>query len=267
MAQEISRREVMNNLIRFKDHLLEKRDEEVREGSRVYRVLLNCRTGDLRFTQKISALERHIARKGMKREAPEDWKEIQIIVQQKTAHFEMRDASNRSLKPTEIEPLAWKIASETLDVLNNLAETVKGTHVGLLPEEAALLDLSSIHLATPRERIEDLSGWQGSISRMDAEQRLVGKPVGTYLLREGDEITVSISFHFAEENRLSIHPYLLTVVEQEGKIVDILLLQTSRGWTLYHDDPNLKDPVLYQYHASPQALLHTLHQVARQPLF
>jgi hypothetical protein len=104
------------------------------------------------------------------------------------------------------------------------------------------------------------------MGRLEAEGKLADKPVGTYLLREGDEITVGMTFHFAEENLLEIHPYLLTVVEEQGKIADILLLQTNRGWTLYHDDPNLKDETLYHFHRSLQSLLTTLRQIARLPI-
>lgn len=267
MVNEISRREVLNNLIRFKDHLLEMGGER-RQGIRSYKVLLNRRTGDMRFAQKISSLEHHIARKKTQKESPEDWKEVRIIVHQestpKAAHFEVCDTQSKPLKPSDIDPLAWRIASETLEVLNTRAEQVQSSNQPI--EEAVLHDLSSIHLAAQKERIEELPGWRGSISRIDAERKLMGKPTGTYLLRNGDEITLSISFHFAEENRLSIHPYLLTVVEKEDKIADILLLQTNKGWVLYHDDPNLTDPVLYHYHPSPQGLLHSLGQTARYPL-
>lgn len=281
MGLEISRREVLNNLIRFKDSLLEMRGEkegrekhenepEEKKGQRVYRVLLNRKTGDMRFAQKISALEHHIARKGAKKETPEDWKEIQIIVHQKTsgeaAYFEVRDAQNRSIKPSDVEPLAWRIARETLDVLNIKAEEVKGRLSTMLPEEAALNDLSSLHISAMKDRIEDLPGWMGSISRMQAEEILQGKSVGTYLLREGDELTVSISFHFEEENHLQIHPYLVTVLENEGKISDILLLQTNKGWIPYFDDPNLNDPSLYKYYPSAQEILHHIKQIAKQPL-
>lgn len=280
MVHEISRREVLNNLIRFKDNLLEMRgeqgsrqdreEEEEKKGERKYKVLLNRKTGDMRFAQKISALEHHIARKGSRKESAEDWKEIQIIVHQKTpresAHFEVLDTHNHSLKPSDLDPLAWRIASETVEVLNQKAKEVKGTHAEMLAEEAVLHDLSSIHLSTQKEQIEDLPGWMGSLSRIEAEQILENKPVGTYLLREGDEITVSIAFHFSEENLLSIHPYLITVVEKDLKIADILLLKTEKGWIQYHDDPNLKDSLLYQYYPSPQAILHALHQIARNPI-
>lgn len=281
MVNQISRREVLNNLIRFKDNLLEMRGEERehrreeeeekggKKGKRTYKVLLNRRTGDMRFAQKISALEHHISRKGTRKESAEDWKEIHIIVQQNTpreaASFEVLDNSDHALNPSDIDPLAWRIASETVDVLNARAKEVKGTHGEMLPEEEVLHDLSTIHLATQKERIEDLPAWKGSLSRIEAEKKLMGKPIGTYLLREGDEITVSISFHFAEENLLSIHPYLLTAVEEEGKVADILLLETNKGWIVYHDDPNLKDPKLYHYYPTAQSLLHTL-SMARHPL-
>lgn len=283
MGLEVSRREVLNNLIRFKDSLLELRGEkegreqqgqeeeqERRKEGRSYKVLLNRKTGDMRFAQRISSLEHHIARKGAKKETPEDWKEIQIIVHQKNpkeaAHFEVRDAQNRVIKPAEIEPLAWRVASETLDVLNLKAEQVKGQLPGMLPEEAALNDLSSLHITSAKERIEDMPGWMGGISRTEAEEMLDGKPLGTYLLREGDELTIAITFHFEEENHLRIHPYIATVIEKEGKISDILLLQTNKGWILYFDDPNLNDQVIYEYYPSANAIMNHIKKIAQHPI-
>lgn len=266
MGREISRREVFNNLIRFKDSLLEMRGEQAKEGDRVYKVLVHRRTGDMRFSQKIK--EHHLGRKGSKKESLADWKEVEIVVHQKNpreiASFEVRDGRG-ALKPSEWDALAWEVVSETIDVLNYKAKEMKGTHLEMLAEEAVLLDLSSIHLRVPREKIQDLQGWMGSINRVDAERILSQKPVGTYLLREGDEITLSISFHFADENHLSIHPYLLTVLESRDKIAEFLLLETNRGWIRYHDDPDLKDPS-YHYHSSARALVQEVRHVAKQPL-
>jgi len=280
MALEITRREVLNNLIRFKDSLLEmrgqkegrqqKQEKEGRKGDRKYKVLLNRKTGDMRFAQRISALEHHIARKGSKKETAEEWKEIQIIVHQPNshdaAHFEVRDAHDKAIKPADLDPIAWRVASETLSVLNIKAEEVKGQLPEMLGEEAALKDLSTIHLSSVKDRIDDLPGWMSCVSRIDAEKMLDGKPVGTYLLREGDELTIAISFHFEQENHLHIHPYILTVVEKEGKISDILLLQTNKGWILYFDDPNLNDSVLYEYYPSVQVILNHLKEIAKQAL-
>jgi hypothetical protein len=278
MVYEISRREVMNNLIRFKDSLseLHREDErrqgqgeekEEKKGERTYKVLLNRKTGDMRFAQKISTIEHRISIQ-RKKESAEDWKEVQIVVRQKsdhdTAHFEMLDTKKHSLIASELDPLAWRIAKETLDVLNQKVKEVKPGD--LLPEEAVLQDLTSIHLESHKERIENMPGWMGSLGRIEAEERLRTKLVGTYLLREGDEITISISFQFSQQNHLFIHPYVLTVVEKEDKISDILLLKTDKGWILYCDDPDLSDTMTYHYYPSPQSLLRSLSHIATQPL-
>ncbi len=276
MVYEISRREVLNNLIRFKDNLLEMRGEgrgfkdegEREEKKRKYRVLLNRKTGDMRFAQKITAIEKHIASKGQ--EKIEDWKEVRIVAHQEgpkeKTEFEVVDAEGQNLRPADLEPLAWKIASETIEILNQKVKEAKGAPREMLAEEAALADLSSIHLAQAKEQVEGVAGWMGSLSRIDAEKILERRQVGTYLIRQGDEITVSIAFHFSEENVLPIHPYLLTVVEEEEKISDILLLQTAKGWTFYHDDPNLADAKLYHYYPSLSSLLQSIKKVARYPL-
>ena len=78
MAVQISRREVFNNIIRFKDNLLERRQDGAAAWAeeRSYPVLLNKRTGDIRFTQKIESIEHKIPRKGKSSGSPADWKEI-----------------------------------------------------------------------------------------------------------------------------------------------------------------------------------------------
>lgn len=263
MRIEISRREVLNNLIRFKDSLLEqtakKKDSK---GERTYKVLLSYKTGDMRFPQKIKSLEYQISRKRGKKEEARDWKEAKICISRKSpeepAYFEMRDSKNQKLEPTQVEPTAWRVIRETVEVLNERAKQVVGYEYGMLAEEVVLRDLSMIHLSIPIEQIEDLPSWAGRLSREEAERRLEGKGEGSYLLREGDPLTQAIGFHLAEENHTSIHPFLLTRVEEEKKVSDILLIKTGRGWTLYRDDPNLNDVVLYKYQPTPQALLNEL---------
>src|SRR5690606_17136074 len=102
-------------------------------------------------------------------------------------------------------------------------------------------------------------------SRKEAEEFLKEKPVGTYLLREGDSVTQSMVKCLSETNHMSIRPLILTTVEKEEKISDLLLLQTELGWTLYLDDPLLKSP-LYHYHFSLQDLLDSLKEIACYPL-
>lgn len=262
MRIEITRREVLNNLIRFKDSLLEQTAKKDARGERAYKVLLNYKTGDMRFPQKIKSLEYHIVRKKGKKEEPGDWKEALICISRPTpegpARFELKDGKRQNLEPTQLDPTAWRVIRETVEVLNERAKQVVGFEYGMLAEEAILRDLSMIHLSIPIEQIEDLPTWAGYLSREEAERRLEGKGEGAYLLREGDPLTQAIGFHLGEENHTSIHPFLLTLVEEEEKISDILLIKTGKGWTLYRDDPNLNDSVLYKYQPSPQALLNEI---------
>lgn len=268
MVIEITRREVLNNLIRFKDNLLEMHAKEKtggRKEERVYKVLLNRRTGDMRFAQKISSLEQHFPRKA--KGSPEDWKEVRLIVEQKSSqapvHFEVRDTHNKELKPADVEPLAWRIANETLEVLNVKGKEVHAVPPEMLPEEMVLQDLSSIHLSPHGGRIDDLPGWAGHINRIEAERKLANKAVGTYLLREGDPVTVSLAFQLSLSNRTSAHPYILTVVEKEKKISDCLILHTDKGWLHYSDEPHLDR---YKCFPTPHALLNELSPFARHPL-
>jgi hypothetical protein len=265
MKDEISQREVLNNLIRFKDSLLDRREKleqaQAKISKRIYPALLNSKTGEMRFAKKIYDLEHHMHRKGAKKESAADWKEIQLIVNEKPFHFEVPN-----LKSSDVASAAWDVLSETLRILNQKAQQIQVHPTGLLPEEMVLSDLSTIQLTGSKDQIQDLPGWVNSMGRIEAERILDGKSEGTYVLREGDELTLSISFHFEEENPLKIHPYLVTVVEKEGKISDILLLQTNKGWLLYHDDPNLQDSVLYQYYPSAKIALEQLKATVKRPL-
>lgn len=278
MVIRISRREVLNNLIRLKDNLSELQEEEKegrhgkeerdqKKGKRSYKALLNQKTGDLRFAKKISALEQRLSPKKGAKESLSDWKEIHLLVEEgkdSKIHFEILDESDRALHPHELSQLAWRIVSETLSVLNTKGKEIEETK-DLLPEQNALQDLSSIRLAQDSIRIEELPGWKDSLDRQAAEKLLTGHPEGTYLLREGDEITLSISFHISEEQHSFVHPYLLTFVDQGKKISEILLLHTDKGWTFYSDDPDLKQP-FYHYFPSVKELLFHLKQFARNPI-
>lgn len=260
MVIEITRREVLNNLIRFKDTLLERRRDRNPEKNkkRIYRVLLNRHTGDMRFAQKISELEHRVFRKEKRKEGAADWKETHLIVEQsaRETHFELLDAKDHPIKPSELDPLAWKIAKETVQVLNLKSQESKAPPE-TLPEEAALQDLSSIHLTTLKGGIEELSGWAGTLNRFEAEEKLQKQAPGTYLIREADPLTISSIAWLQEENLLSIQPYLLSILEKNGKISEILILQTEKGWTYYQDEPNLHSRRYHFFH-SPRDLLHML---------
>src|SRR5690606_32136211 len=121
----------------------------------------------------------------------EDWKEVHLtVIQEKgrEVYFEVLDARDSQLDPKDLDPLAWRVTQEMVQVLNLKGKEVQ-TLDDKLPEEAILQDLSLIHLTIPKKQIEEFLGWMGTISRKEAEEFLKEKPVGTYLLREGDSVT------------------------------------------------------------------------------
>lgn len=221
----------------------------------------------MRFEKKITNLEHHFPPKRKSLDSAHDWIETHLLIEKEGAkgvRFELCDREGKPILPQALSPIAWKVASETLHVLNIKGKGVKEKGE-LLAEEIVLHDLSSIHISTQMENVEDFPGWAGTIDRLDAERRLLGRPAGTYLLRNGDQLTLSMTFHFSEENHMVIRPLILTVVEREKKISDILLLETEKGWVLYEDDPDLKDPY-YHYHESLRALFKLLSERAKYPL-
>src|SRR5580704_10637929 len=105
----ITRREVLNNLIRFKDNLLEM-EEVSEESERSYAILVNRHTGDIRFTRKIETLKREFPTtpKGMERSS--DWGEAHLLAkdQGESVHFRFTE------KLTGLDPMALGILFETL---------------------------------------------------------------------------------------------------------------------------------------------------------
>lgn len=113
--------------------------------------------------------------------------------------------------------------------------------------------------------IEQFPGWAGEVSHAEAESLLIGKREGTYILRHGDFITHILEDNLSDENEKDMHCFILTVVEQNQKIEDILLIQSEDVWLLYHDDPDLiHDP--YPSFSTLQELLDSLQTKAKYPL-
>lgn len=268
MDIEISRREVLNNIIRFKDSLYKPHIKGTKE-QRVYTALVNRKTGDMRFAKKISELESHFSSKTKKEGQFSDWKEVRLIAKDSKerpfVHFEVQDEKGKTLSNRDLDSLSWRVVSETLEVLNIKAKEIEAVPPTALAEEVALKDLSSIRISQAMPKIEDLPGWKGAISREEAEVLLKGCPYGTYLIREGDLMTKKVAFHLGVENQMAVAPYLLMFVDQEEKIAEVLILRTEKGWTYYSDDPDLNQP-FYHYYKSAGELLQVFSDFAKRAL-
>lgn len=268
MVIQITRREVLNNLIRLKDNLLGQK-AEMKGGlphERMYTAFFNRHTGDIRFAQDTGTLKPQLSKIAQGKASIADWEEISLIAEdlEKTVHFRLAGPQGSSLVPSHFDPVAIRIIFEMLYVLNQLAALYHSVSE-VLPENEALNHLSDLHIAPVEESVESMKGWSGKSNRIEAEEKLSGRPIGTYLLRKGDELLDSVAHAFAEANQIMVQLYVLTFVEEEDKICDRLLILTPWGWTIARDESDLTSP-LYQYYPSLASLLSSISDQVKTPL-
>ncbi len=243
MAIQISRREVLDNLIRFNESILGGGRSALH--ARDYTAYVNRHTGDIRFVEP-----------RIVRTAQDDWIEIHFVAEDGggKVHFHLKEPKAKGL-----DPLANRILAEMLAVLNQLAALYM-----LASERELAQHLSDVEVSLS-EPIENMLGWAGSLSRIEAEKRLIGYPPGTYLFRYGDAITESVADAMEEVNKMKVKVYVMTFVEPMEKISDQLLLQTEKGWTICQDESDLASP-LYKYYSNLSALLISLSDIITTPI-
>ena len=235
---KINHNQVLVNLNNFRRCVHEKPPPKVKRKERIYPVWIDAQTGVMEFERGKGAV---ITTK----------KELQLIVSEdanRTTHFTMHgDLSN-------ISQQVQKVAEETLHILNVMANVLAHS----LPEEQVVQDLSCVHLKTWNDRIEMFPGWCGSCGRADAEQFLKDRPIGTYMLRKCEKPAQWM----IDQCALSAKGYILTVVEEDQKISDSLILHTERGWALLSDEPDLTK---YEYCPTLHELMEKIREIAVMP--
>lgn len=235
---KVDHNQVLSNLHRFQSFLAEQSIYRDQRKERIYPMWVDLQTGVIDFKKKDDL-------------PISTQKELKLIVQESKdgmAHFNIEgDLSSLNLR-------VQAVAEETIKTLNLLALVLFRT----LPEEQAIKDLSHVHLQPWDDQIEKFPGWHSVLQRVDAEKLLQGKPIGTYLIRSGDPITEMLIEQYPPE----LTGYILTVVEENEKISDYLILKTTKGWALHRDESDLRN---YTYLPTFQALLETLKSIAWVP--
>lgn len=222
MAIFVSKKEVINNLNRFKN-------SQVLGGQGVFKAMVDCHTGDIQFADSLISF---------------GWKPFEVEIKNRgrgIGFFEARDVDHTPLDSNNMDPIAWAVMKETLRVLNEIT---------------TISELSEVQIC-PAHSIQALPGWMGRINRFEAEYELGNRPAGTYLLRHGDEYTQVIAEQLIDGNKKIIELFVCTLTEPDDKITDLLIVRTNEGWTFYRDNPDLIDSE-YIYHPTPQALLNLL---------
>jgi len=112
-------------------------------------------------------------------------------------------------------------------------------------------------------KIEKMPGWEGKIDRIQTEEKLSHQKLGTYVLRNAEELTKTV---LSETNKTLVKAYLITIKDREQKIAEQLVIHTKKGWTIYRDNPNLNDTDYYKYFKTFEEALKKLEPRAKTPL-
>jgi hypothetical protein len=206
-------------------------------------LLIDPRTGEMQVPQPIQDLDLQIPLKG--KEHPESVK-LLIHPGKQGIQFDLLDAADRKANTKKFHTHALIVLNETLNILNLI--------LGPLYRSAQELfqHLDSVKMELPNE-IQVRREWHAELSRKEAEHLLKRRPVGTYLLREGDPETREIEGHLPTQ--LPFRFFVVTFVEDLHKISDRLFIQHREGWAIYDDNPDLGS---YRYQKDLTQLLRSI---------
>jgi len=248
MGIKVSRQIVFDNLNRFKETLEEGKPFDLSHHLRNYAAFLNKHTGALRF---ILSWDRELYLRDKS-----DWIQIDLVAedQEETIRFHVK-------RPKDLQPLVEEILSEMLSILNELA-SLYAIGKESSSEKDLLEHLSEIEFEQGEESIEKMPGWVGKLRRLQAEKKLIDHPPGSYLIRYVDD---GVAEELSAINQMKVKTYVVTFVEPEGKISDILLLNTERGWTICRDESDLRSS-LYKFHPTLLGLLSSIKDKVVTPI-
>ncbi len=120
--------------------------------------------------------------------------------------------------------------------------------------------VEKINADDQRKQIEKLPAWQGRMTAIQAEEKLRGQLVGTYLIRSCDDVSNMIDM-LKQKYDCEILSYYLVAVVDEKRFSECLLLNVPWGWLCYQDEPDLHS---YTVFPSPKKLVESI-EIANRP--
>ena len=192
-------------------------------------ILIDCLTGEIYIPQSINELDPKLwGRKNKCAEVSDECRHAELEIRKS----ERGICFHLSIKALHLADGVDLVIQETLDILNQAGKEA------LTGPEALRHCIRSIQMELPFE-VTAHPGWWGAISRIEAERLLLRQETGTYLLREGEEETRRLEWTVQKKHLFPIRCYVMTMIEEGGKISDQVLIQSPQGWMLYQDDLDL----------------------------
>lgn len=155
---------------------------------------------------------------------------------------------------------ALKILRDTMHVFQDISQKLEGPS-DLKTKFSVLTNLHIHAEESPLDRNILFETWH-AIDRMQAENLLLDKPVGTYLFRK-DPYTEILEQQLEHQLGFRLKCFTLTYSKKDNQICDCTILHANGVWQIYDDDPSLNQ----RNFADLQELLQCFQGDLKYPLY
>jgi len=227
MNIQVRNSSTLKNLDHLRNYVLKHPDQEK------ISILIDPVTGEMNLPQSLQDFEFLIKKPKMREKRHPEQAKLSIHPTQAGVEFDLVDNQDQKENLRRFSEEAFVVLTETLKILNQML----GPNYHSAKELFSHLD--SVKMEDLGSEIQQRPEWRSSIDRSEAEAILEYRPVGTYLLREGDVETREFEENLRSTNAHPFCLFVLTFVEDVEKISDRLLIRRREGWATYDDNPDL----------------------------
>jgi hypothetical protein len=186
---------------------------------------------------------------------PSEWKHIEIDIDLDGHDMKVFEEGGKkeAFECKDLEPLAYRIMSETLHVLQIIIAQAKNlndlSHLEFEPSMGPVISRDIVHEA-----------WH-QLDRIQAETMLKEHATGAYFFRK-DRYASVLEQELTLSHRKLVKCLTLTFVDPEKVVRDRTIVKCNDRWMFYDDDPTLS----MQSYDTIGELLASMGTILRQPL-
>lgn len=224
---------------------------------KIFNVWLNRRTGQLFFAD-ITEESEFIGKK--------DWKPVEFSYHYDPVSgeicFLVKEAEEKEalFSSEDLDPIAFRILRETMNVLNELCRRLKGPS-DLETKISVLTKMTIDSEVSHADRNVIIDCWH-HVDRLGAEDLLKGLPAGTYLFRK-DQYADILEEQLQKQHHKKVKCFTLTYSGEHNKVSDLTIVHIDGVWQAYDDDPSLKQK---KFHDIKDVINH-FKETLKYPLY
>jgi hypothetical protein len=226
-------------------------------NEKAFSVWLNRETGQLFFSD-IREESEFLGKK--------EWKQIEFSYLYEPisgeVHFLVKETGEKFalFKSDDLAPSAFRILRETMRILGELSERLKGPS-DLNTKFSVLTKMTIDAGVSHADRNVIIDCWH-HVDRLEAEALLEGLPIGTYLFRR-DPYADILEDQLEKQLHIKVKCFTLTFSGENHKISDLTVVHVDGAWEFYDDDPSLEQKRFHEI----KDLMASMKGALRYPLY